>query len=127
MLASLSFFSIDNADQIVSSITDAGSRNVNIDSTTEGFEGEIAYLVTDTLRLDFNFLSLTVKLMNLNLLVIHLNINGGTQGYPSPVFCSNMADTVPGTNGINASWFYLDAGPVYTSLWILHVQIPLFL
>ena len=111
MLASLSFFSTDNANQIVSSITDAGSRNVNIDSTTEGFEGEIAYLVTDTLRLDFNFLSLDSEVANGTLLVDPLNIIGATQRIPSPL-TGNMADVVPGTNGLMQVGF-TDAGPLY--------------
>ena len=108
MLASLSFFSTDNADQIVSSITDAGSRNVNIDSTTEGFEGEIAYLVTDTLRLDANFLSLDSEVCNWrnrNLLVDPLNIIGGTQRIPSPL-TGNMCRWCSRYQWINASWFY---------------------
>jgi len=111
MLASLTFFSTDNADQIVSSITDAGSRNVNIDSTTEGFEGEIAYLVTDTLRLDFNFLSLDSEVASGTLLVDPLNIIGATQRIPSPI-TGNMADVVPGTNGLMQVGF-TDAGPLY--------------
>ena len=111
MLASFTFFSTDNTNQIVSSITDAGSRNVNIDTTTEGFEGEIAYLVTDTLRLDFNFLSLENEVANGTLLVDPLNIIGATQRIPSPL-TGNMADIVPGSSGLMQVGF-TDAGPIY--------------
>ena len=111
LLANLSYFNGEHSDMIVSAITDASSRNVNFDAVNEGFEGELSYLLTPTIRVDFNFLEVTAEVDGVAMLVDPLNINGGTMRVPSPV-TGNMVDPVPGTQGLmNVGW--TDAGPIF--------------
>ena len=111
LLANLTYFNGEHTDMIISAITDASSRNVNFDAVNEGFEGEISYLLTPTLRVDFNFLEVTAEVDGTAMLVDPLNINNGTMRIPSPV-TGNMVDVVPGTQGLmNVGW--TDAGPIF--------------
>ena len=111
LLANLTYFSGEHTDMIISSITDASSRNVNFDATNEGFEGEISYLLTPTVRVDFNFLDVRSKVDGTAMLTDPLNIVNGTRRVPSPI-SGNMVDVVPGTQGLMNVGF-TDAGPVY--------------
>ena len=96
---------------IISAITDASSRNTNFDAVNEGFEGELSYLLTPTIRVDFNFLEVTAEVDGVAMLVDPLNINKGTMRIPSPA-TGNMVDIVPGTNGLmQVGW--TDGGPVF--------------
>ena len=111
LMANVSYFSGDHTNMIVSSITDAGSRNANLDSEISGFEGEFSYLISDTLRMDLNFLDVTSEVAGTAMLTDPLNIVLGTKRVPSPV-TGNMVDPVPGTNGLMNVGF-TDAGPVF--------------
>ena len=111
LFASLTSFNGEPSDMTIAAITDASSRNVNFDAVNEGFEGEISYLLTPTLRVDFNFLEVTAEVDGTAMLVDPLNINNGTMRIPSPV-TGNMVDIVPGTQGLmNVGW--TDAGPIF--------------
>tara|TARA_B100000902_G_scaffold7987_1_gene10121 strand:- start:1599 stop:4397 length:2799 start_codon:yes stop_codon:yes gene_type:complete len=111
LMANVSYFSGDHTNMIISSITDAGSRNTNFDAEISGFEGEFTYLLSETLRMDLNFLDVTSEVAGTAMLVDPLNIVIGTKRVPSPI-TGNMVDAVPGTNGLMNVGF-TDAGPVY--------------
>ncbi len=72
-------------NMIISSITDAGSRNTNFDAEISGFEGEFTYLLSETLRMDLNFLDVTSEVAGTAMLVDPLNIVIGTKRVPSPI------------------------------------------
>lgn len=111
LLANLSYFNGEHSDMIISAITDASSRNVNFDAVNEGFEGELSFLLTPTVRVDFNFLEVSAEVDGVAMLVDPLNINNATMRIPSPV-TGNMADVVPGTQGLmNIGW--TDKGPIF--------------
>ena len=120
MLASLIYYAGDHTNQIVSAITDAGSRNTNLDATNEGLEGQITYLLTDNTRVDFSFTSIESEVGSGQSQVDPLNITGGTMRVPIPAGvlpwgdadAGKMASIVPGSNGLMQVGF-TDKGPVY--------------
>lgn len=116
--ANVNYFSGEHSNMIISSITDAGSRNVNFDATIEGFEGEISFLLTDSTRIDFNFLDVTSEVDGTAMLVDPLNIVLGTKRVPIPAGAlpwgdaGQMVSVVPGSSGLmQVGW--TDAGPVF--------------
>lgn len=111
LLANLTYFSGEHNDMIISSITDASSRNTNLDAENSGFEGEFSFILTDTIRIDFNFLEVSNEVVSSSMLVDPLNPVLGTKRIPNPV-TGNMVDAVPGTMGLMNVGF-TDAGPIY--------------
>ena len=124
--ASISYFNGDHSDMIISSITDASSRNVNFDASISGVEGEISFLLTDTTRIDFNFLDVTSEVDGEAMLIDPLNITLGTQRIPFPAgslaalgfdalgipYAGQMVVAVPGSDGLMRVGM-TDAGPVF--------------
>ena len=115
MLANLTYFSGEHSDMIISTITDAGSKNTNLDAEIDGFEGQFSYLITDDTRLDFNFLTVDSVVSNDAMLVDALNINAGTVRVPFPD--GSLVQTIPEIGGVSTLGFLryglTDAGPVY--------------
>ena len=85
----------------------------NIDSTTEGFEGEIAYLSYRYFKTRFNFLEFRqLSLQTDPLLVILLNIHWSNFApIPSPLDWEILQILLPGTNGLMQVGF-TDPGPL---------------
>ena len=126
LAGSINYFSGDHTDMIISSITDASSRNVNFDAEIEGFEGEFSFLLTDTTRIDFNFLDVTSEVVGDSMLIDPLNITVATQRIPIPAgslaslgldalgipYAGLMAVAVPGSDGLMRVGM-TDTGPVF--------------
>ena len=103
MLANLTYFSGEHSDMIISTITDAGSKNTNLDAEIDGFEGQFSYLITDDTRLDFNFLTVDSVVSNDAMLVDALNINAGTVRVPFPD--GSLVQTIPEIGGVSTLGF----------------------
>ena len=116
--ANVNYFSGEHGNMIISSINDAGSRNVNLDATIEGVEGEFSFLLTDSTRIDFNFVDVTSEVDGTSMQVDPLNIVLGTKRVPIPAGAfpwgdaGKMVSIVPGSSGLMTVGM-TDAGPVF--------------
>ncbi len=66
---------------VISSIVNAGSRNVNTDAEIEGFEGNMLLYLNETLSIDLTLLKVDTEITSLSL-INPVNINNATARVP---------------------------------------------
>jgi outer membrane receptor protein involved in Fe transport len=83
MLFNAAYFQNTTDGMLISSIVNAGSRNVNTDAEIEGFEGNLLLFINETTSIDMTWLKVETEITKLSL-INPININNATARAPLP-------------------------------------------
>ena len=112
MLLNATYFQNTTDGMLISSIVNAGSRNVNTDAEIEGFEGNMLLYLNETLSIDLTFLKVDTEITSLSL-INPVNINNATARVPLPAALGGgLMLPIASTGGV-LSVGATDAGLVY--------------
>ena len=112
MLLNATYFQNTTDGMLISSIVNAGSRNVNTDAEIEGFEGNMLLYLNETLSIDLTLLKVDTEITNLSL-INPVNINNATARAPLPASLGGgLMLPIASTGGV-LSVGATDAGLVY--------------
>ena len=92
MLLNMNVFNAQNDGFLVAAVVDTGTQNKNIDAEFTGFEGNLIAFLSETTKLEANWLFLDHEVVSDTMLIDYLNPTGST---------STLQEVqVPGTNGL---------------------------
>ena len=92
MLLNMNVFNAQNDGFLVAAVVDTGTQNQNIDAEFTGFEGNLIAFLSETTKLEANWLFLDHEVVSDTMLIDYLNPTGST---------STLQEVqVPGTNGL---------------------------
>jgi iron complex outermembrane receptor protein len=92
MLLNMNVFNAQNDGFLVAAVVDTGTQNKNVDAEFTGFEGNMMVFLSETTKLEANWLFLDHEIVSDTMLIDYLNPTGST-GILG-------AAQVPGTNGL---------------------------
>jgi outer membrane receptor protein involved in Fe transport len=92
MLLNMNVFNAQNDGFLVAAVVDTGTQNQNIDAEFTGFEGNLIAFLSETTKLEANWLFLDHEVVSDTMLIDYLNPTGST-GILG-------AAQIPGTNGL---------------------------
>ena len=111
MLFNAAYFQNTTDGMLISSIVNAGSRNVNTDAEINGFEGNLVFFLNETTSIDMTWLKTETEITSLSL-INPTNINGATARALLPAALGGGLSAVldaGGTLAVGAT----DAGLIY--------------
>ena len=111
MLLNATYFQNTTDGMLISSIVNAGSRNVNTDAEINGLEGNMLLFLNETTSIDVTFLKADTEITSLSL-INPVNINNATARAPLPAALGGGLMTPLGAGGV-LSVGNTDAGLVY--------------
>ena len=92
MLLNMNVFNAQNDGFLVAAVVDTGTQNKNVDAEFTGFEGNMMVFLSETTKLEANWLFLDHEIVSDTMLIDYLNPTGST-GVVQEL-------QVPGTNGL---------------------------
>ena len=92
MLLNMNVFNAQNDNFLVAAVVDTGTQNVNVDAEFTGFEGNMMVFLSETTKLEANWLFLDHEIVSDTMIIDYLNPTAST-GILG-------AAQVPGTNGL---------------------------
>jgi len=107
MLLNMNVFNAQNDGFLVAAVVDTGTQNQNIDAEFTGFEGNLIAFLSETTKLEANWLFLDHEVVSDTMLIDYLNPTGAT-GILG-------AAQVPGTNGLVTAATFNDGTVWYKS------------
>ena len=112
MLLNAAYFQNTTDGMLISSIVNAGSRNVNTDAEINGLEGNMVLFLSETTSIDVTLLMAESEITDLSL-INPVNINNATsRALLPPALGGGLIAAVPGLGGI-LTVGNTDAGLVY--------------
>ena len=112
MLLNAAYFQNTTDGMLISSIVNAGSKNVNTDAEISGLEGNMVLFLSETTSIDMTLLSVESEITELSL-INPVNINNATaRALLPPALGGGLVAAIPGTGGI-LTVGNTDAGLVY--------------
>ena len=112
MLLNAAYFQNTTDGMLISSIVNAGSKNVNTDAEIGGLEGNMVLFLSETTSIDMTLLSVESEITELSL-INPVNINNATaRALLPPALGGGLVAAIPGTGGI-LTVGNTDAGLVY--------------
>ena len=112
MLFNAAYFQNTTDGMLISSIVNAGSRNVNTDAEINGFEGNLLFYMNETTSVDLTWLKVDSEITALSL-INPVNINNATARAPLPASLGGgLMLPIASTGGV-LSVGATDAGLVY--------------
>ena len=100
MLLNMNVFNAQNDGFLVASVVNTGTQNKNIDAEFTGFEGNMMVFLSETTKLEMNWLFLDHEVVSDTMLIDYLNPTGSTAIVQSL--------QVPGTNGLVTTGIFND-------------------
>ena len=94
MLLNMNLFNAKNKDFLVAAVIDTGTQNKNIDAEFTGFEGNMMVFLSETTKLEMNWLFLDHEVTSDTFLIDYLNPAGAPAAGPTQSF-SNGFVTAP--------------------------------
>ena len=92
MLLNMNVFNAQNDGFLVAAVVDTGTENKNVDAEFTGFEGNMMVFLSETTKLEANWLFLDHEVVSDTMLIDYLNPTGSTGVLQEA--------QVPGTNGL---------------------------
>jgi len=112
MLLNMNVFNAQNDGFLVAAVVNTGTQNKNIDAEFTGFEGNMVWLLSETTKLEANWLFLDHEVVSDTMLIDYLNPTGTELVYlgsaPNAFGLTTVA--VDPALGIPAGYFFKSAG-----------------
>ena len=90
MLLNMNIFNAQNDGFLIAAVIDTGTQNRNIDAEFTGFEGNMIAFLSETTKLEMNWLFLDHEVVSDTRLVDYLNPAGARQGGPTSVISNGF-------------------------------------
>jgi outer membrane receptor protein involved in Fe transport len=100
MLLNMNIFNAQNDNFLVAAVVDTGTQNKNVDAEFTGFEGNMMVFLSETTKLEANWLFLDHEIVSDTMIIDYLNPTAST-GVVQEL-------QVPGTNGLVTTAFFND-------------------
>ena len=107
MLLNMNLFNAQNKDFLVAAVIDTGTQNKNIDAEFTGFEGNMMVFLSETTKLEMNWLFLDHEVTSDTFLIDYLNPAGAPKAGPTQSFANGFVTVQGFTNG---AFLYKSAG-----------------
>ncbi|MDA7829755.1 TonB-dependent receptor [Gammaproteobacteria bacterium] len=99
MLLNMNLFNAQNKDFLVAAVIDTGTQNKNIDAEFTGFEGNMMVFLSETTKLEMNWLFLDHEVTSDTFLIDYLNPAGAPKAGPTQSFANGFVTAQGFTNG----------------------------
>jgi len=99
MLLNMNLFNAQNKDFLVAAVIDTGTQNKNIDAEFTGFEGNMMVFLSETTKLEMNWLFLDHEVTSDSYLIDYLNPAGAPKAGPTQSFANGFVTAQGFTNG----------------------------
>ena len=99
MLLNMNLFNAKNKDFLVAAVIDTGTQNKNIDAEFTGFEGNMMVFLSETTKLEMNWLFLDHEVTSDSYLIDYLNPAGAPKAGPTQSFANGFVTAQGFTNG----------------------------
>ena len=112
MLLNMNVFNAQNDGFLVAAVVNTGTQNKNIDAEFTGFEGNMMWFLSETTKLEANWLFLDHEVVSDTMLIDYLNPTGTQLNYygPAPDSFGLTTIAVDPQLGIPAGFFFKSAG-----------------
>ena len=112
MLLNMNVFNAQNDGFLVAAVVNTGTQNKNIDAEFTGFEGNMMWFLSETTKLEANWLFLDHEVVSDTMLIDYLNPTGTRLNYygPAPDSFGLTTIAVDPQLGIPAGFFFKSAG-----------------
>ncbi|MDA8933668.1 TonB-dependent receptor [Gammaproteobacteria bacterium] len=99
MLLNMNVFNAKNKDFLVAAVIDTGTQNRNIDAEFTGFEGNMMVFLSETTKLEMNWLFLEHEVTSDTFLIDYLNPAGAPAAGPTQSLANGFVTAQGFTNG----------------------------
>ena len=113
MLLNMNLFNAKNKDFLVAAVIDTGTQNRNIDAEFTGFEGNMMVFLSETTKLEMNWLFLDHEVTSDTFLIDYLNPAGAPAAGPTQSFSNGFVTAqgfLPTETNPNGTVMYKSAG-----------------
>ena len=113
MLLNMNLFNAKNKDFLVAAVIDTGTQNRNIDAEFTGFEGNMMVFLSETTKLEMNWLFLEHEVTSDSFLIDYLNPAGAPAAGPTQSFSNGFVTAqgfLPTETNPNGTVMYKSAG-----------------
>ncbi|MDA9343098.1 TonB-dependent receptor [Gammaproteobacteria bacterium] len=113
MLLNMNLFNAKNKDFLVAAVIDTGTQNRNIDAEFTGFEGNMMVFLSETTKLEMNWLFLEHEVTSDTFLIDYLNPAGAPAAGPTQSFSNGFVTAqgfLPTETNPNGTVMYKSAG-----------------
>jgi iron complex outermembrane receptor protein len=113
MLLNMNLFNAKNKDFLVAAVIDTGTQNKNIDAEFTGFEGNMMVFLSETTKLEMNWLFLEHEVTSDSFLIDYLNPAGAPAAGPTQSFSNGFVTAqgfLPTETNPNGTVMYKSAG-----------------
>ena len=113
MLLNMNLFNAKNKDFLVAAVIDTGTQNRNIDAEFTGFEGNMMVFLSETTKLEMNWLFLKHEVTSDTFLIDYLNPAGAPAAGPTQSFSNGFVTAqgfLPTETNPNGTVMYKSAG-----------------
>ena len=113
MLLNMNVFNAKNKDFLVAAVIDTGTQNRNIDAEFTGFEGNMMVFLSETTKLEMNWLFLDHEVTSDTFLIDYLNPAGAPAAGPTQSFSNGFVTAqgfLPTETNPNGTVMYKSAG-----------------
>ena len=113
MLLNMNLFNAQNKDFLVAAVIDTGTQNKNIDAEFTGFEGNMMVFLSETTKLEMNWLFLDHEVTSDTFLIDYLNPAGAPKAGPTSSLSNGFVTIqgfLPTETNPNGSMLFKSAG-----------------